>query len=175
MKKLVQILIVFVFALIISVNAVSAASLAVTSIGGVATSGTLTSFTTTDTTPTIIGTASNDATIDITIDDLIVAATADSTGNWSYTPTLEAGAHAVEIASNLETISFTLTVNDGTTTTTSTSSTESSTTTTSTTSSGLPTAGAVENTFLVIVLGMFLIGLGVVAHQILPFSESELE
>ncbi|HEX9817727.1 MAG TPA: hypothetical protein VGA89_02450 [Patescibacteria group bacterium] len=173
MKKIAQILIAVVFALIISVNVVLAASLAVTSIGGVAVTGTLTSFTTTKTSPTMIGTATNDATVDIKIDDLTVAVTADADGDWSYTPTsLTVTSHAVEITSNLETVSFTLVIDDGTTTT----STTSTTTTkggTSTTSGELPQAGSATNTFLIVTAGMFLIGTGIVAHQVLPTSKTE--
>ncbi|MFH2118428.1 MAG: hypothetical protein ABII10_01685 [Candidatus Paceibacterota bacterium] len=174
MKKLAQILTVFMIALVFSASVVLAATLAVTSIGGVTVSGTLTSFTTTKTSPTFIGTATNGATIDITIDDLMVAATADATGNWSYTPTsLTIGAHAVEIASNLETISFTLTVGDDATSTSTSSSTTTTESGTSTSTAELPQSGSVENTFLVIAAGMFLIGSGVVAHQILPLPEKE--
>ena len=173
MKHLFKYLLIVCFTLIMSVSIALAASLAVTSIGGVAVSGTITSFTTTDTTPTMIGTAAADATVDITIDDLIVAVAADTDGDWSYTPTiLTEGDHSVEIASNLETLSFTLTVGSGTTTT----STESSTTSkggVSTSSGELPTAGTAENTVILIAAGMFLMGLGVMAHQKLPIPEEE--
>jgi hypothetical protein len=172
MKKIAQILATLLLALLLSINVVLAASLAVTSIGGVAVSGTLTSFTTTQTSPTLIGTAANDATVDIKIDDLTVAVTAGATGDWSYTPiNLTNGSHAVEISSNLETLSFTLTVDDGTTTT----STESTTSKggVSTTSGELPAAGGTANTFILITAGVFLIGSGIVVHQILPLPKAE--
>jgi hypothetical protein len=175
MKKIAQILLVLVLTFVISINVALAASLAVTSIGGVAVIGTLSSFETTKTSPTMIGTAANDATVDIKIDDLTVAVTADATGDWSYTPTaLTVASHTVEITSNLETVSFTLTIDDGTTTTTSTSSTTTTTKGgTSTTSAELPQAGMITNTFLVITAGMFLIGTGIVAHQVLPAAKPE--
>jgi hypothetical protein len=173
MKKHLIRFVGFFAALVFSVGVVIAASLAVSSIGGQTVSGTLTSFETTDTTPTMLGTAGADATVDITIDDLTVAVTANADGNWSYTPTsLTVGDHAVEIASNLETLSFTLTVSDGT----SSSATESSTTTkggVSTSSGELPQAGTAVNTVLLIAAGMFLMGLGVTAQQKLPIPEEE--
>lgn len=168
MKKYFRHLFLVSLALLMSVGVALAASLAVTSIGGVAVTGTLTSFETTDTTPGMVGTAAADATVDITIDDLIVAATADSSGDWSYTPTsLTYGAHSVAIASNLETLSFTLTVSSSSTDATSSTSKGG----VSTTSAELPASGTVENTILIIAAGMFLMGLGVVSHQRLPLNE----
>ena len=175
MKRLIKSLAVFVVVLLLSAQIALAATLKVTSIGGVSTgTGTLTSFTTTKTNPTMIGTATADATVDITIDDLTVAVTADTGGDWSYTPTsLAEGAHDVSIESNLETVAFTLTVDTDGSTSTSTSSATTSKGGVSTSSASLPEAGAVENTYLLIVAGMFLIGSGVVAHQFLSFPEEE--
>jgi hypothetical protein len=48
--------------------------------------------TTTDTTPDITGTAEPGATVEVTIDGVVVGTTtADSTGNWTYTPTADLG------------------------------------------------------------------------------------
>lgn len=172
LKRLTTSLAVFALVLMLSAQVVLAATLGLTSIGGVTTgSGTLTSFTTTKTSPTFIGTAAADATVDITIDDLVVAATADSVGDWSYTPTnLSEGDHTIELSSNLETLSFTLTVDTGASSSSTTSTSSSST---STSSATLPASGTVSNTFLVFAAGLFLIGSGVVAHQYLRLDEEE--
>lgn len=176
-RKLLAGLAVFCLALLLSVNVALAATLNLNSIGGVSTgTGTLTTFTTTRTNPTFLGTAAPDATVDIKIDDLTVAVTADTAGAWSYTPTaLTEGAHSVEISSNLESLSFTLTVDaDGT----SGTSTSSATTTkggdsTASAQAQLPKSGAVENTMLVIAGGVALIGAGLVAHQLQPARGDE--
>lgn len=165
--------------ILLSASVALAATLSITSIGGVSTgTGTLTTFTTTKNNPTFLGEATPDATVDITIDDLTVAVLANATGDWSYTPVgLTDGSHTIKVISNLETITFTLTVNAGTDTTTAT---ESSTTSkggvsTSSAQGELPKSGAFENTVLMVAAGMFLMGLGVVAHQYLPLSSAEEE
>lgn len=175
MNKLRNALAIFCLVFVLSASVAFAATLKIVSIGGVTTgTGTLTTFTTTKTNPTFIGDAAPDATVDITIDDLTVAVTADSDGDWSYTPTaLTEGAHDLEIASNLETVSFTLTVDTDASTTTSSSTSASTSKGGVSTSSALPTAGTTSNTVLVLAAGMFLIGLGVVAHQTLPISDEE--
>ncbi|NCN45386.1 MAG: hypothetical protein COU63_01530 [Candidatus Pacebacteria bacterium CG10_big_fil_rev_8_21_14_0_10_36_11] len=161
--------------ILFSVKAVAmAATLQLISAGGTSV-GALISISTTDTTPTLIGKASPDATIDITIDDLTVAVLADSAGDWSYTPitALTASAHPLKLASNLESLDYILLINS--TTTTSTSSTTTTTTTgvggaTESSTATLPATGGVANTFLMVMAGMFLIGLGVVTQQVLPVS-----
>lgn len=159
--------------MVFSVTVALAATLQVTSIGGISTGTTpLTTFETTQKSPTFVGTAPIDATVDIKIDDLIVAAQANAAGAWSYTPTnLAEGNHSVEITSNLEQLSFTLVVKASTTT----SSTSSTTTKggTATNSAELPRSGALENTILLIAAGAFLMGFGVVAQHTLPTPEQE--
>lgn len=170
---------VFCLALVLSVNVALAATLKLNSIGGVSTgTGTITTFTTTRTNPTFLGAAAPDATVDIKIDDLTVAVTADTAGAWSYTPTaLTEGAHPVQISSNLESLSFTLTVDtdgvSGTTTTSTSSATTKGGTSTSSAQAQLPKSGAVENTMLVIAGGVALIGAGLVAHQLQPARGDE--
>lgn len=161
-----------VLALVFSAGIALAATLQVTSIGGISTgTGTLETFETIQTSPTFVGTASIDATVNIKIDDLTVATTANPAGAWSHTPTnLSVGNHAVEITSNLETVSFTLTIKAAESTATQSTTTKGGV---STTSAELPKSGAFENTVLVIVAGMFLIGSGLVAHHALPASDRE--
>lgn len=162
--------------LLVSASIAVAATLKITSIGGVSTgTGALTTFTTATANPTFLGEAAPDATVDITIDDLTVAVAANTTGSWSYTPVgLTEGAHTIKVVSNLETINFTLTVNTGTATTTATTSTESKGGVSTSSAQGeLPKSGAMENTVIMIAAGVFLMGLGMVAHHYVPVSESE--
>lgn len=178
LKRLTTSLACLALVLMLSAQVVLAATLSITSVGGVTLgTGTITSVITTKTSPTFIGTAAADATVDIKIDDLTVAATADNDGDWSYTPTgLSEGDHAIELSSNLETISFTLTIDTDSSTTTETSTSSTTTTTkggVSTSSAELPVSGSVNNTFLVLAAGLFLIGSGVVAHQSLRLDEEE--
>lgn len=172
MRKYLTIFTGVLVALMFSVTVALAATLQITSIGGVSTgTGPLTTFETTQKSPTFVGTAPIDATVDIKIDDLTVAALANASGAWSYTPTnLADGNHPVQISSNLETVSFTLVVKPSTTTTSTSSATKGGV---STRSAELPKSGAFENTVLLIAAGVFLMGFGVVAHHKLPAPEQE--
>lgn len=114
------------------------------------------------TNPTIVGTASSEAEVDITIDDLTTTVVADIDGDWSYTPTgLIAGVYDIEISSNLETLTFTLTISEDSTaeTTGKGGATESS-------EAALPEellqSGSGESMILTLAAGMFLIGLATV-------------
>lgn len=169
--------------LLFSKSDLIAATLTLTSVGGTEV-GVLITVATDDTTPTLIGTASPEATVDITIDDLTVAVLADDAGGWSYTPStaLTVETHSLELASNLESLQYILIINgDGSESTTSTTTTTTTTTTNSgiggaTESSGttLPVSGGVENTFLMVVGGLFLMGLGLATQQLVPaINESE--
>lgn len=162
-------------ALLFSAAVALAATLQLTSIGGISTGTTpLTTFETAQKSPTFVGTAPIDATVDIKIDDLTVAAQANASGAWSYTPTnLTEGDHPVEISSNLETISFTLIIKPSSSSTTTSTSSSTTKGGVSTSSAELPKSGALENTVLLIAAGMFLMGFGVVAHHKLPASEQE--
>jgi len=186
MNKLRRLLAVFLTSLVLFLltkAAVFAATLQVTSIGGTET-GALVSVNTTDTTPTIVGVASPEASVDISIDDLTVAVLADANGDWSYTPitALDSGAHTLAVASNLELLNYIILVDSGDSTSTSSTTTTTTTTTTTlgvggateSTDTTLPVSGGVENTFLMLVGGLFLMGLGLVSQQVLPIiHESE--
>lgn len=173
MKKFLS-TVAILFAFLLFAGRVMAATLTLTSIGGVVTGGTIASFETTKTSPTFVGTAAPDATVDIAIDDLTVAVTADPDGDWTYTPAaLTEGEHEIEISSNLETLTFTLTIGDGTQSSASSSAGVGGAATNSgqTTKGGLPVSGSAETTMLLIAGGIFLLGSGVIAHQLLPSPE----
>lgn len=172
MKKIKQFVgvLLLILTLWLGASPVLAANLAVTSIGVEDTSTDLDSFTYSEENPTIVGTASPEAEVDITIDDLTTTVVADEDGDWSYTPTsLTAGEYDVEISSNLETLTFTLTI--------SSSSTEDSTSSASTgvggatdsssvsTSSSLPQSGTGETMILLVAAGFFLIGLSAILQS----------
>jgi len=182
-QSLVSLLVAAVFFLFTGVlSVVMAATLKLNTVAGISV-GTLMSVTTSDTTPTLVGAASPEATVDISIDDLTVAVLADASGNWSYTPltALSNNAHTLTIASNLETLNYVLIVSSGTSTaTTSTTTTTTTTTTlgvggaTESSSTTLPVSGGLTNTFLLMIGGLFLIGLGLVTQQFSPaFNEVE--
>ncbi len=181
-NRLLVVFLISVTLLFVAKGLVVAATLSVTSVGGT-TVGSSVNVNTTDTTPTIIGVASPEATVDISIDDLTVAVLADASGNWSYTPltALADGAHMLGVASNLETLNYVILVDSGTSESTSSTTTTTTTTTygiggaTESTQTTLPVAGGIENTFLMVVGGLFLMGLGLVSQQLLPTIQEPKE
>jgi hypothetical protein len=186
MKKISRLLGIFFVTtafLVVAKSSLFAATLQLISAGGTDI-GVLITVNTTDTTPTLIGKASPEATVDITIDDLTVAVLADASGDWSYTPitALSDDSHGLALASNLETLNYILIVDSGSSSTTTTTTTSSSSTTTTggiggateSSSATLPVSGGVESTFLMVVGGIFLMGLGLVTQQMVPaVQESE--
>jgi hypothetical protein len=128
----------------------------------------------------LVGVASPEATVDISLDDLTVAVLADVNGDWSYTPitALDDGAHTLALASNLETLNYVLVVDTGTSESTTTTTTTTTTITdfvgvggateSSSTTTTLPVSGGLTNTFLMLMGGLFLIGLGLVTQQFSP-------
>lgn len=100
--------------------------------------------------PTLAGEATASSAIDITIDSVAYQATADASGNWSYTPlsTLTAGDHSITLTSAGSTISFTLTLGSDNVDWDSVSSTESA---------NLPTVGFAWPTFFLLLTGLPLI------------------
>jgi len=183
-KQLLSIVFIIGVVFVTMASSVLAATLQLSTVSGVSVGQTV-NINTTDTTPTLAGVASPEATVDISLDDLTVAVLADVNGDWSYTPitALDDGTHDLSLASNLETLNYVLVVDTGTsesTTTTTTTTTitdfvgvggatESSSTTTT-----LPVSGGLTNTFLMMVGGLFLIGLGLVTQQFSP-AINELE
>ena len=88
---------------------VHAASLSLTHIGGLATSGAKYSeWWYTQTNPTLKGTASPSKSVSISIDGVSNSTIADSSGNWSHPTTMPKGDYKVVIASESESYSFTL-------------------------------------------------------------------
>jgi len=63
----------------------------------------------TEANPTLTGVAAAGAKVTITIDNVAAEVTADSAGNWTYSPTtLTTGDHTVSIASGTDAYTFTL-------------------------------------------------------------------
>lgn len=58
--------------------------------------------------PTFVGAAAGGSKVDIKIGDNSYSATADSSGNWSYTSQIDKGDYTIEISSGSEKIAFTL-------------------------------------------------------------------
>ena len=59
--------------------------------------------------PTLTGVAATGAKVTITIDSVAAEVTADSAGNWTYSPTtLTTGDHTISITSGSDTYAFTL-------------------------------------------------------------------
>jgi hypothetical protein len=105
----------------------------------------------TNTTITFTGTATAGSTVTATIDGVSEAAAVDSAGNWSYTKTFTAEDHQVTLASDSETISFTLTAGQTVPSDYSGS-----------TASGTPTAGFVSPTLIFAISGTLLAVIGLV-------------
>lgn len=97
--------------------------------------------------PTLTGTAAASSTVTIAIDSTDFPVSADTTGNWSYSPsTLTTGDRLVSITGDGQTLNFTLHVGQSTSTSTTTTSASSSAQT-------LPQTGTIENTLLLFSLG----------------------
>lgn len=115
--------------------------------------------------PTIRGKAAAGAVVTLTIysEPQTVVITADSSGNWSYTPNspLEAGEHSVVASITDETTGKTYTA------TTNFVVGAGGEAVADTTDEVLPTSGAVENTILILSLGVLLIISGIVIPNVL--------
>lgn len=112
-----------------------AASLSLTQIGSLSTGGAMYSeWWYTETNPSLTGMAEAGASVAIDIDGTVTNVTADSSGTWTTTTTMDASDHAVKLTSGSETYSFTLHAGqdfpgDTTTSTTTTTATQQSTST----------------------------------------------
>jgi len=105
--------------------------------------------------PTFTGTALAGATVTIDIDGTSQTTTATS-GNWTFTPsTATAGSHSVTISSSGSSVAFTLNIGDV------------PTNVGSPTQSGLPVAGIVDQSLLLLLLGgaVFILGIGFIAPK----------
>lgn len=92
-------------------NLVYGGSGLVSSVGGATFIQGASHFWVTSTKPTFSGITTANATVSGTVGSQAVSATADASGNWSWTPTTAlAGDNAVTITSGSTTVSFTLTI-----------------------------------------------------------------
>lgn len=109
----------------------------------------------------LYGLATASSSVAIKIDDVTYNATANQAGEWStYLSNLTYDDHVTVIsAPNQTSLNFTLTISSTSAIPTTTPTATPTTVRTSTTSA-LPTAGATENTFLMVALALLLIGLG---------------
>ena len=178
MKKYIQSIVFMMVAtsvFLLAATAAHAQSLEVTSIGGISTGGSLTTWTHEGYNPLIVGTASPSSTVTIDVDSVIAAtASAGTDGSWQYQPTAlnSYGSYEFAISAGSESVLFTLVLAEP-----SSSS--------STAKGGASTSGSVEvpeelpqsgsdDIVLLIAAGMFLIisGAYVGAHSLGYFSET---
>ena len=146
-----------------------AAALEVTTIGGVSTGGSLTTWAHEGYNPLLVGTASGSAVVSFDIDSVMASTTSAVDGSWQYQPTSlsTAGSYEVSISSGTESILFTLTVADPSTDSATTKGGE-----TVEVPEELPQTGS-DDILLILAGGMFLIitGLYAGAHFSGYFSE----
>lgn len=164
--------IVFFTASLASTAMVSAAALEVTSIGGISTGGSLTTWTHEGFNPLLVGTASASASISIDIDSVVESTMSAADGSWSFKPTTlsSAGSYEVAISSGSQSVLFTLAIAEA----------QSSTASTTSTTSGsvavpdeLPQTGT-DDILLLLAGGVFLVITGAYAgaHLLGYFSEA---
>ena len=158
-----------------------AATLQLYSIGNsVVTGKTFTTFTHTGENPTFTGSASANTQVSIALNAATNRVTADSSGAWVFTPTtLLVGTHDVLITSGSETKSFSLSISSASAVASPTATiapTKAATTSTPTT---LPVSGGEHLTWMMIVAGIVMLGLGMmgwsVAATSAPTQNTELD
>lgn len=145
-----------------------AATLQLYSIGNsVVTGKTFTTFTHTGENPIFTGSASANTQVSIALNAATNRITSDSSGAWVFTPTtLLAGTHDVLITAGTESKSFTLTIASAaaaaspTATLTPTKAASTSTPTT------LPVSGGEHLTWIMVVIGTVLLGLGMMGWSV---------
>ncbi len=156
--KILTIISVFAVAFSLVLNVALAATLTLTGIGTVDTTGkSYPQWWYTSLRPTLKGTAAPSAQVTITAGSLTGTVTADASGNWSWPPdqNLVAGDNAVKITSGTESLSFTLTAGSDVPGSIATGSATTSTI------SALPKAGATFPTIFLGILGVGVMGLGI--------------
>lgn len=144
---------IFLFFLLLTIGktgySVLAGSGLVTTIGGATFVQGAKQFWVTSSKPTFSGVTTAGAAVTGTVGSQSVSATADASGNWSWTPTTELSQdNAVSITSGSSTASFTLTIGDLPQSIASSSA------------SSLAPAGSILNTLLVAGIGAILIFAG---------------
>jgi len=142
-------LLTFLSLFIFATSVAHAATLELNSIGGVPiTNQTFSYWTHSGTNPSLVGTASPSAIVELTLGTTSASATAGLDGAWRYDPTtLTAGEHAITISSAAESMNFTLLI-----------STESATkggvtATPSAAPAVLPQSGGISGTMLLLFVG----------------------
>lgn len=135
MKKFCLKLIPSFLAFLLFINVSFAAEFALTKIGALDTGGaTYSEWWYTGTSPTLMGTAENNAQVSVTINDQTNTVNADSSGNWSVPTTLDNADYNITVASGSSSYSFVLHAGQsvpsdlGSTTTTTTTETQQTTT-----------------------------------------------
>jgi len=165
---------VFLGASLSTSHDVFAAGLSVTSIGGVSTGGTVTTWANEGYNPLLVGTASPSASISIDIDSVVASTMSATDGSWSYKPTTlsSAGSYEVALSSGSESVLFTLTIAQAASAAT-TATTSDATTSAVTTPTTLPQTGS-DDILLLLAGGVFLMISGAYAgaHMLGYFSES---
>lgn len=164
--------VVFFGAALAHTTVVSAAALGVTSIGGVSTGGSLTTWTHEGYNPLLVGTASASASISIDIDSVVSSTMSAADGSWTFKPTSlsTVGSYEVAISSGSESVLFTLAIAQAQTSTASTTSTTSGSVAVP---DELPQTGT-DDILLLLAGGVFLVITGAYAgaHLLGYFSEA---
>lgn len=165
--------VVFLAATVLSTAGVWAADLKVTSIGGVSTGTSLTTWTHEGYNPLIVGTASASASVSIDINSVVESTMSAADGSWSFQPkTLSTvGSYEVAVTSGSQSVLFTLAIAQA--------QAQATASTTSTTSGSvqipdqLPQTGS-DDMLLLLVGGVFLVLTGAYAgaHLLGYFSET---
>lgn len=152
-------------------NAVFAQSLGVTSIGGVSTGGSITTWAHEGYNPLMVGTASPSASISIDIDSVVESTTSASDGSWQFQPTSlsTTGSYEVAISSGTESVLFTLTIAEAASSTAKGGATSSGT---MEVPEELPQTGS-DDILLILAGGVFLMITGAYAgaHMLGYFAE----
>jgi hypothetical protein len=155
-KKLISFILALSISFFASLN-VLAADFQLTHIGTLATEGeSYSQWSYSSPQPTLKGTGTVDASVEVKIDETSASVVVDEDGLWSFTPTeaLAEGDHQVVLTSGGSVISFTLTISEEPT------ESSSEATATAETADSLPVAGSVSYTLVALILGGLAFFLG---------------
>lgn len=145
-----------------------AATLQLYSIGNsVVTGKTFTTFTHTGENPTFTGSASANTQVSIALNAATNRVTSDSTGAWVFRPTtLLAGTHDVLISAGSESKAFSLTIASAAATASPTATIAPTKAATVSTPTTLPVSGGEHLTWMLVMAGMVLLGLGMMGWSV---------
>lgn len=150
-SRLTRSLPLFVLSLFLFTFVSSAASLSLTKIGALDTTGkTYTEWWYTQANPNLVGTADASSTVSVKIGDTTSTATPNAAGDWSLATTMAIGDHAIVISQGDASYSFTLHI------TQTLPTTFTSTTQTSQSSTTVPDTGSDQLVALGLALGLTL-------------------